>query len=212
MSWNLIILFRRLELKKFSRCMLVWSECLLAAFLLAACSAPCSTSFSYKIRPQGYHWRQAISPATGNTVYYGINPSNGWTVYVGPDGSFYSYPGRSPGPKDLRHGWCPPAPKSTAPQPSLFSQLGIWLAQAFAHYDRLSDYTYLNRPSGYHWAAQRNKQTGAIVYYGINPRNGWTVYVGPDNIYYTFRHKGDIRPSDLHSVWDPHEATKKQKR
>lgn len=67
-----------------------------------------------------------------------------------------------------------------------------------------SQYTYNHRPVGYHWTAKIDPSTHDTVYYGIDPSDGWQVYVGPDNIYYTFKHAGPIEPSDLRSPWAPH--------
>ena len=73
------------------------------------------------------------------------------------------------------------------------------------HPDRLSAYTYVTRPTGYHWRKQTSPD-GQIVYYGVDPKTHWTVYVGPDGTYYTFPHAPPITPSDLGSLWDPHDA------
>jgi hypothetical protein len=72
---------------------------------------------------------------------------------------------------------------------------------------RLSIFDYAHRPSGYHWVPGRPHGPGSMTeYYGIDPASGWTVYVGPDGIYYTFAHRGPIEPGDLRSYWHPHDA------
>jgi hypothetical protein len=85
---------------------------------------------------------------------------------------------------------------------------------ACAHPARLSPFDYRRRPEGYHWVALPLPTARATrgrapndAYYGVDPSNGWTVYVGPDGIYYTFAHRGRITPADLHSYWRPHDAT-----
>jgi hypothetical protein len=182
---------------------------LLAALILtSACSGSCTTAYTYRNKPEGYEWKEQRAPGTGDVVYYGVDPKTHDTVYVGPDNHYYVLrPGATMTPRTLHSQWCPP---DTSKRP-FFSSLAISTAQSlralFSHHDRLSDYNYLRRPTGYHWTAKRDKGTGAIVYYGTDPANGWTVYVGPDGIYYTFNHRGAIQPSDLQSLWDPHSST-----
>ena len=77
---------------------------------------------------------------------------------------------------------------------------------ACAHHDQLSAFNYSHRPAGYHWTQKRAPVTHDVVWYGVDPSNGWTVYVGPDNVYYTYSHPGEITPDDLRSRWDPHDA------
>jgi len=76
-----------------------------------------------------------------------------------------------------------------------------------AHRDRLSAFDYSHRPAGYNWTPRSAALSNDIVYYGVDPRTHWTVYVGPDGLYYTFPHSGDIAPSDFDSYWNPHDAT-----
>lgn len=175
---------------------------------IAACSQPqCLSQYGYAHRPRGYHWRAAKAPGTHNVVYYGIDPSDGRTVYVGPDGQYYAY--RHAGfirASDLRSAWCAHAVGESRFTRSQIDVMLSSLSVIFAHRDRLVTYGYVHRPRGYGWKPRRSKTTGAIAYYGIDPANGWTVYVGPDNLYYTFPHRGDIQPADLDSTWDPHDA------
>lgn len=183
--------------------------CLL--LLLTGCTScswqTCIASFSYAERPSGYHWRSFKAPGSGNTVYYGVNPSNGWTVYVGPDGHYYTY--RHTGTiqaGDLSSRWCPHGVGQPAPMRSMVAVIASSLGAIFEHKDHLTTYDYLHRPDGYGWRPRRSKDTGVVGYYGVDPTDGWTVYVGPDNQYYTFPHQGEIQPSDLTSTWDPHSA------
>jgi hypothetical protein len=79
-------------------------------------------------------------------------------------------------------------------------------AAACSHPARLTIFDYTMRPAGYHWAAHRIRASKDLEYYGVDPRNGWTVYVGPDGIYYTFSHAPPITERDLRSYWTPHDA------
>ncbi|MEO9097225.1 MAG: hypothetical protein ABI346_03535 [Candidatus Baltobacteraceae bacterium] len=85
----------------------------------------------------------------------------------------------------------------------------MWLS-ACAHPARLTKFDYLHRPAGYRWRPARTSHRPAAAaingYYGVDPSNGWTVYVGPDGIYYSFAHRGPIAPGDLESFWMPHDA------
>lgn len=74
------------------------------------------------------------------------------------------------------------------------------------HHNQLSPFNHLHRPFGYHWVEKRAPVTNDVVWYGVDPSNGWSVYVGPDNVFYTFKHPGEITPQDLNSKWDPHDA------
>ncbi len=67
-------------------------------------------------------------------------------------------------------------------------------------------FDYFHRPVGYHWLGTRDPSGASRVYYGRDPKTGWTVYVGPDSKYYTFKHAGAMAPSDLGSGWRPHDA------
>lgn len=71
-------------------------------------------------------------------------------------------------------------------------------------------WSYSNLPPGYSWIAQKNKQTGSLVYYGLAPvgappplQPGDTVYVGPDSVFYHFNHAPPIVPCDLANMWNP---------
>ena len=75
-----------------------------------------------------------------------------------------------------------------------------------AHRKQLTAFSYNERPTGYHWRAARAPGTGNVVYYGTDLSDGATVYVGPDGLYYKFKHKPPITPDDLRSVWDPIDA------
>jgi len=180
---------------------------LAALILLSACNTHCTTPYTYRERPAGYNWKAQRAPKTGDIVFYGIDPTTHKTVYVGPDNRYYTFRARSTiAPLSLRSQWCPHDISNETAFSVMMDAVSAWFHAFFAHHDRLSDYNYVRRPSGYHWIARHSKQTGAIVYYGVDPVNGWTVYVGPDGIYYTFPHRGEIRPSDLQSLWDPHAA------
>ncbi|HLI97518.1 MAG TPA: hypothetical protein VKT72_15720 [Candidatus Baltobacteraceae bacterium] len=181
--------------------------CLLLLIGSAGCSQTCVATFDYAQRPVGYHWQAFKAPQSANTVYYGVDPSNGWTVYVGPDSRYYTYPHRGKvQAADLHSTWCPHGVGEPPATQTMLTTLAASLAAIFSHKDHLTTYDYLHRPAGYGWKPRRSKATGAVVYYGIDPTDGWTVYVGPDNQYYTFPHGGDILPSDLTSTWDPHRA------
>lgn len=172
--------------------------------LLAGCAAPCPFGPSYENLPSGYQWHAVKDPTTHDVTYYGLDPRSGWTVYVGPDGRFYRYPGNHRiTPYDVAHRrWCAHDARSPGAE-SIMQELGRYFRSLVAHHDRLSAFTYLQRPRGYGWRPFVDSKTGTTAFYGINPRNGWTVYVGPDGIYYTFPHAPPIWPSDLGSVWDP---------
>jgi hypothetical protein len=75
-----------------------------------------------------------------------------------------------------------------------------------------TQYDYAHKPAGYHWTVRRDPNTGDIVYYGVDPANHYTVYVGPDSIYYEFAHPPPITPADLHSTWIPRPAMQGQMR
>lgn len=80
------------------------------------------------------------------------------------------------------------------------------LLSGCAHPTRLSIYDEAHRPRGYHWLTQRIPGSTTVEYYAKDPANGWTVWVGPDGVYYTFAHAPPITTGDLHSYWDPHDA------
>jgi hypothetical protein len=186
----------------------------LAALLLSACSAPvCSTPFTHLHLPKGYAWHSSQAPDTGDIVRYGIDPTNGRTIYVGPDDVFYSYKGHHIlYAENLRNRWCPHDVNSdvhniTIDLSSLKTQAMTYLRSLAVHHDHLSTFNYARRPRGYGWVARTAEGNGATVYYGKDPTNGWNVFVGPDSIYYTFAHPGKIEPSDLPSMWDPHDIS-----
>jgi len=82
----------------------------MASLALVAALGGCASSFSfdYNHLPKGYHWRTVIDEKTGQLQYYGRDPVTGWTVYVGPDSTFYTY--NHPGglrPQDLGSRWTP---------------------------------------------------------------------------------------------------------
>jgi hypothetical protein len=77
---------------------------------------------------------------------------------------------------------------------------------ACSHPARLTVYDESLRPAGYHWTAHQIGRSRFVEYYGIDPANGWTVYVGPDGVYYSFRHAAPITTRDLRSYWNPHDA------
>lgn len=52
----------------------------------------------------------------------------------------------------------------------------------------------------------RHHFTHDLVYYGIDPTTKCTVYVGPDNTFYTFNHPPPFTKADLKSKWEPHDA------
>lgn len=63
-------------------------------------------------------------------------------------------------------------------------------------------YSYYNLPPGYGWGAYTNPTNNEVVFYGKNPNNGFTLYVGPDSIFYTFNHPAPIQPTDT-TIWTP---------
>ncbi|MBV8196618.1 MAG: hypothetical protein JO263_00665 [Candidatus Eremiobacteraeota bacterium] len=69
-----------------------------------------------------------------------------------------------------------------------------------------SQFDYAHLPAGYHWRAVYDAPTNALVFYGRDPLSHDTVYVGPDNRFYTFRHSGTIQVKDLSHRWTPHDA------
>ena len=76
-----------------------------------------------------------------------------------------------------------------------------------AHYKQKppTGFNYVVRPRGYHWRSEFAPTTHDVVWYGKDPTTGWTVYVGPDGVYYTFNHP-KITPRDLGSRWQPHDV------
>jgi hypothetical protein len=82
------------------------------AFLLLRAIAPSRfdrlTSFSYSHRPAGYHWTKWQSTPQAPIVYYGSDPKTHHTVYVGLDGTYYTFSHSPPiTPRDLRAIWNP---------------------------------------------------------------------------------------------------------
>jgi hypothetical protein len=86
--------------------------------------------------------------------------------------------------------------------------VGTVAAAACSHPARLTIFDASLRPAGYHWAAHRIRGSRDVEYYGVDPSNGWTVYVGPDGLYYAFPHAAPITTRDLHSYWDPHDVAR----
>lgn len=68
------------------------------------------------------------------------------------------------------------------------------------------DFSYTHLPSGYHWRAVYDRATQDVVFYGHDPLTGDTVYVGPDNRFFSYHHPGLIGPKDLERPWQPHDA------
>ena len=89
---------------------------------------------------------------------------------------------------------------------SLLATSALVATVACAHPARLGMYDAQNRPNGYHWARHATHDPRFFEYYGVDPTNGWTVYVGPDGIYYTFSHPPPITTGDLRSYWRAHDA------
>jgi hypothetical protein len=90
---------------------------------------------------------------------------------------------------------------------SLGCTIAVLLLSGCISQDKYSAFTYDRRPSGYQWTARPNSSTGDLAYFGVDPRTHWTVYVGPDSVYYSYPHPGDIKQSDLDSSpWNPHDA------
>jgi hypothetical protein len=81
-----------------------------------------------------------------------------------------------------------------------------WALLACTHPARLGVYDNQSRPAGYHWVRHATRDPRFAEYYGTDPTNGWTVYVGPDGIYYTFAHAPPISTRDLHAYWKAHDA------
>jgi hypothetical protein len=67
----------------------------------------------------------------------------------------------------------------------------------------MSPFGLQHLPAGYNWVF-RTLGNGTLVAYGKDPANGWTVYVGPDNVFYSFPHAEPITPGDLQRLWNPH--------
>ncbi len=79
-------------------------------FCIAGCASRHinMTCFDYRHRPVGYGWQARRDPTGASIVYYGRDPQTGKTVYVGPDGQYYTF--AHPGtiaPSDLGTGWEP---------------------------------------------------------------------------------------------------------
>jgi len=95
---------------------------LLCAVSPSACAHPSRLSiYDEAHRPRGYHW--TAHRVSGTTVeYYGVDPTNRWAVYVGPDGVYYTFAHAPPiTTADLRSYWdphdAPPALRAT-PRPT----------------------------------------------------------------------------------------------
>jgi hypothetical protein len=89
---------------------------------------------------------------------------------------------------------------------SLLATSALAMTVACAHPTRLGVYDEQNRPQGYHWVRHPTSDQRFSEYYGVDPTDGWTVYVGPDGIYYTFPHPPPITTGDLRSYWRAHEV------
>lgn len=180
------------------------AACLLAFFLFTLAPQSCPEDYNFKILPAGYGWR-LTHISNGQPAFYGTDPATGRTVYVGPDGHFYTYSHSGPmAPADLRSTWCPHDAGVPIPTQSRLAQFIEAFPAIFQRHVRLVDFSYVERPAGYNWKAVRAAPHGNIGYYAKDPSNGWTLYVGPDNVFYTFRHAPPITPSDLGSLWTPH--------
>lgn len=79
---------------------------------------------------------------------------------------------------------------------------------ACSHPARLGVFDAQTRPTGYHWVRRPTRDPRFFEYYGVDPSDGWTVYVGPDGIYYTFRHPPPITTADLRSYWRAHDVSR----
>lgn len=66
-----------------------------------------------------------------------------------------------------------------------------------------SNFDYYHLPAGYGFTATTDPVTGDRVYYGVDPGDGKTVYVGPDSVFYKFAHAAPITTADLSSIWVP---------
>lgn len=71
-------------------------------------------------------------------------------------------------------------------------------------------WSYNNLPPNYAWHAEKDPRTSDIVYYGVAPATaqppllpGDFLYVGPDSMFYYFRHPPPLAPSDLLNRWFP---------
>jgi len=64
-------------------------------------------------------------------------------------------------------------------------------------------WNYYNLPPGYSWVASINPVNNNTVYYGVDPGDSKTVYVGPDSVFYKFNHAPPITSSDSSSFWVP---------
>lgn len=74
-----------------------------------------------------------------------------------------------------------------------------------------NNYNEHRRPPGYGWKARSDPTTRDIVYYGVDPQDHATVYVGQDSVFYKFSHAGAIQPGDIQTRWCPAPAqTRKQ--
>jgi len=104
-------------------------------------------------------------------------------------------------------------PLNTAPATmdriTLGTVVAFFLAMAAANTLRVenppctSSFSYANRPQDYGWIEHRNRVTRDQVYYGMDPQDHKTVYVGPDGALYKCGHPPPIEPSDVHSLWCP---------
>lgn len=87
-----------------------------------------SALFDADTRPHGYAWRRSSSGDRKVPAYYARDPITGHTLYVGPDGIYYSFSHAPPiTPKDLQSYWAPrnfSGPAGTSPPSTLFAALG----------------------------------------------------------------------------------------
>ena len=172
-----------------------------------ATQSECLDSFDNASRPLGYHWK-TDNPNRRFQGFYGYDPLTKRHVYVGPDGRYYTFAHQPPiAPDDLKSLWCPHDAGKPPFERSKLADVLRTVRSIFAPPDRLLNFSSLRRPRGYHWKAARSPDGGETGYYGTDPSNGWTVYVGSrDNIFYSFPHRAPLTSADLSSLWEPHDA------
>jgi hypothetical protein len=82
---------------------------IVAVAAVGGCTHPARlTIYDYSLRPAGYGWAPHRIAHTRSVEYYGVDPQSGRTVYVGPDGIYYTFAHPPPiTTQDLRSYWDP---------------------------------------------------------------------------------------------------------
>jgi lysophospholipase L1-like esterase len=87
-----------------------------------------SALYDVDLKPRGYVWKRTLIGKGPLAAYYARDPATNRTLYVGPDGIYYSFPHAQPiTPADLRSSWKPhdvPPHVSVPKAAVLFAALG----------------------------------------------------------------------------------------